>query len=242
MVLNAVYCTFQGEVNPWGIGAPVIFIRLSGCHLRCYDKTLGTLCDTPEALSRKGQKETTPYEICQQAVELSESTGIKLVTLTGGDPLWNKEEELKELFSLLTTYGFFVCVETSGTISWLPYVTISESIFFILDYKLKSTGVKFAGALFEDETHLKSLTNQDYIKFVVYDTEDLEQAIPLIEYLFKNTQAVIAVGSFWGGKLPTFQLYNACRTKGLLGKIVLNMQTHKMAVSSDYTVKIPEKI
>ena len=52
MFLNTIYTTFQGEVNPFGIGFPVIFLRLQGCHLRCYKKTLGVLCDTPEGLDK----------------------------------------------------------------------------------------------------------------------------------------------------------------------------------------------
>ena len=40
MKLNNIYTTFQGEVNAFGIGMPVIFIRLQGCHLRCYKRII----------------------------------------------------------------------------------------------------------------------------------------------------------------------------------------------------------
>lgn len=141
MKVNSIYSTFQGECNPFGIGQPVIFLRLQGCHLRCYKKTLGVLCDTPEAL-KKPLAVTELNSIFATVLEISKETGIKIITLTGGDPLWNTQEELQKLFVGLVERGFKVSIETSGTISWLPYSSISKDIFWVLDYKLQSSGVK----------------------------------------------------------------------------------------------------
>ena len=241
MFLNTIYTTFQGEVNPFGIGYPVIFLRLQGCHLRCYKKTLGVLCDTPEGLD-KPIAETKISYIFAEIEKVSEKYGIKVVTLTGGDPLWNKEEELIELFSGLVDRGFSICVETSGTISWLPYSVISNSIYWVLDYKLKSSGVKNSSKLFSDSEHLQDLSEKDFIKFVIYDDDDLDEAISVVNNLKDKTLVNFAFGSFWGGKLTTFDIFNRVIDEGLLSCVSINMQTHKMAVSSNYNVEIPKEI
>lgn len=241
MKVNTIYCTFQGEVNPFGIGFPVIFLRLQGCHLRCYKKTLGILCDTPEGLE-KPIAHTKISDIFAEIEKVSEKYGIKVVTLTGGDPLWNKEEELIELFSGLVDRGFSICVETSGTISWLPYSVISNNIYWVLDYKLKSTGVKNSSELFSDPEHLQDLSEKDFIKFVIYDDTDLDEAIEVVKNLKDKTLATFAFGSFWGGKLTTFDIFNKLKNMNMLSYVTMNIQAHKMAVSSNYNVEIPKEI
>tara|TARA_Y100000034_G_scaffold29728_1_gene36131 strand:+ start:11767 stop:12492 length:726 start_codon:yes stop_codon:yes gene_type:complete len=239
MKLNNIYTTFQGEVNAFGIGMPVIFIRLQGCHLRCYKRTLGSLCDTPEALSKPLTK-TKINDIFVEVERVRAETGIQYITLTGGDPLWNNKTELIELFHGLTQRNFAVSVETSGTISWLPYNNIHPDIYWVLDYKLKSSGVKNADKLFLDKKHLDSLGRDDIIKFVVYDDSDFNEFLQVVDDLMTSTDAKISVGAYWGGKLSTFELFNKLKENSLLGCVTINMQTHKMAVSSNYNTKIPK--
>lgn len=241
MYVNAIYPTFQGEANPFGIGSPSIFLRLQGCHLRCYKKTMGILCDTPEALEKSSQKQNI-LSIFERVKVVVDNTNIKVVTLTGGDPLWNNRKELSELFTLLTDYGISVVVETSGTISWLPFREISKNIYWVLDYKLKSAGVDNATKLFKSEEHLRSLTSKDFIKFVVYDKEDLVETIQSIESFKDTTKATIVVGAYWGGKLSTFEIFKLLNNYGLLGRVSINMQTHKMAVSINTETEIPKMI
>lgn len=241
MYVNAIYPTFQGEANPFGIGSPSIFLRLQGCHLRCYKKTLGVLCDTPEALEKTTQKQNI-LSIFERVKGVVDNTKIKVVTLTGGDPLWNNRKELVELFTLLTDYGVSVVVETSGTISWLPFRAISKNIYWVIDYKLKSAGIDNAGKLFQSEEHLSDLTDKDFLKFVVYDKDDLAETIQTIEAIKNATKASIVVGAYWGGKLTTFEIFNLIKNYGLLGRVAINMQTHKMAVSINTETEIPKHI
>lgn len=242
MLINTIYSTFQGEVNPFGIGHPSIFLRLQGCHLRCYKSTMGITCDTPESLSRTDAYKQQVGDIIHTVTELAEATGIYVVTLTGGDPLWNNKDQIHELLLGLTIRGFKVCVETSGTISWLPYSGISDDIYWIIDYKVRSTGIKNPDRLFKDLKHLQELSNKDYIKFVIYDEDDYDEAVGVIESLKDKTLATFAIGAYWGGKLSTFDIFNKLRDDGLLGKVVLNMQAHKMAVASNFKVEIPKNI
>lgn len=241
MKLNAIYSTFNGEVNRYGIGSPCIFLRLQGCHIRCYKRTLGILCDTPEALN-KPKTSTEINSIFAEVDQARHDTGLRLVTLTGGDPLWNDEAELRALFTGLIDRGYTVSVETSGTLSWLPYNNISPNISWVLDYKLKSAGVKNSEKLFTDTIHLESLREIDIIKFVVYDVNDFLQMRDAIRELHGKTKAQLAVGCYWGGLIEPFELFEMLKTEKLLDKIVFNMQTHKMAVSSDYKKEIPKKI
>lgn len=241
MELNVLYESFQGEVNRFGIGSPTLFLRLQGCHIRCYKRTLGHLCDTPESLKKPIGK-TEISSIFVRVEKLSKKTGIKVVTLTGGDPLWNSKEEVETLLKWLTDRGFYVSIETSGTLSWVPFVNISNNISWVIDYKLKSAGIKNGLEFFSDEEHLNVLTENDFIKFVVYDEEDYEEMVKAVYTLQDKTKAKLAVGSYWGGKIPTIGLFQKLSQDKLLGKVVMNMQTHKMAFSSDYSKRIPIKL
>jgi len=239
--LNTAYLTFNGEQNAFGIGSPAIFLRLQGCHLRCYNKTLGILCDTPEGLEKSVEKDEISF-IFAKVSELSKISGVKLITLTGGDPLWNKEDELKELLTKLTDDGYSISIETSGTISWLPYSQISKNIFWVLDYKLKSCGVKNADKLFKDTEHLEDLSEADFIKFVVYDDIDLDEAITAINNIKDKTLANITIGAYWGGKIEPFSIFDRVKNEGLLNRVVMNFQVHKLTLSPNYLIDIPKEI
>lgn len=241
MKLNSLYTTFQGEQNPHGIGHPAIFLRLQGCHLRCYKKTMGILCDTPEGLMKPKDKDDV-MDIVKKTIALSKETGVKLVTLTGGDPLWNDGEELSKLFYQLTIAGLSVCVETSGTISWLPYSKIAGSIYWILDYKLASAGVKNADTLFLDADHLNDLSSDDYIKFVVADEFDMVECITAIKRIQDKTSAKICVGAFWGGKLSTFEIFERLKSENLLARTIINAQLHKLVIEPNINAKIPKDV
>ena len=240
MKLNALYLTFQGEVNISGIGKPVVFLRLQGCHLRCYKRTMGILCDTPEGLEKSKDKDDV-YSIVNKTLTMCNKHNVNLVTLTGGDPLWNREKDVKLLLSLLSSQGIQVSVETSGTLSWLPY-SMLPNVSWVLDYKLRSAGLKKPAELFQDQNHLNALTKEDIIKFIIYDKEDLKEAQKQAFRLRNLTKAQLSMGAFWGGKLNTFDIFNHLKDNSMLGFCTINMQTHKMAVSSKYDTEIPEKI
>lgn len=241
MKLNTVYTTFNGEVNSQGIGSMCIFLRLQGCHLRCYLKTLGVLCDTPEGLKKPTERDDI-FSIFAEVEKVSRTTGLKLVTLTGGDPLWNKGEDVRALLNLLVNNGYIVNVETSGTLSWLPYRDI-KNVHWVVDFKGKSTGVKIKKNLLLDVNHVKSLDENDYIKFVIYDLEDFDDFLVVMEEYSKiDLRCNIAVGAYWGGKIEPLKLFDMLKAHELLSKVTMNFQVHKMAVSSRYDIKIPEEI
>ena len=241
MKLNAIYTTFNGEVNSHGIGSVCIFVRLQGCHLRCYKRTKDTLCDTPEGLALP--KEKQPHTIItEQLFEMAERTGIKLVTLTGGDPLWNRRSDLTLMLREWSKAGFTVNIETSGTLDW-GFLADIPNIHIIADYKTTSTGEENKNLLLQDR-YLKKLTEKDFIKFVIdKEFELLELGDFLEQYDATECKAKIAVGCYWGGDFNPVTLLGAITKRGWAGRIhFINMQTHKMAVSSKYDVKIPKEI
>lgn len=142
-------------------GELAVFIRFHGCNLRC------SYCDTMWA-----NEPECPYEewTPEQIVSYVKSTGVKNVTLTGGEPLLQKEmTQLLELFAKQET--FRVEIETNGAIDLLPFCGENRP-FFTMDYKLPSSGC-------EDKMCTRNfslLKKEDTVKFVVGNITDLEQA------------------------------------------------------------------
>lgn len=233
MLINSIYLTFQGEQNPFGIGAPVVFVRTQGCHIRCYMKTLGVLCDTPEALEREGGKEMDTIEILDEVERVGK--GVKLICLSGGDPLWRKSEQVRTFFKLAYKFGYKVCVETSGTLDWTTYEDFPD-VYWVLDYKLKSAGVR--GNLVDSFYSL--LGKRDFIKFVIYDEVDYKEFKAAMA-LMRDCKAKIAVGVYWNGPMKTFDLFNKLVEDNLVSKVVLNFQAHKV-LYPDYDNKKPTQI
>lgn len=240
MNINTIYVSYMGEANYRGIGAPAIFVRTQGCHLRCYKTTIGTLCDTPEALEFK-EKPMELQEIVKKVVEIKNKTGIDYVCLTGGEPLWRNTFELRNLLSLLTQEGIDVTVETSGTVDIRPF--LGQGVHWVLDYKLKSAGVKMP---FKKE-NLFYLNKQDIVKFVVYDEQDYQEMAEVVKEL--PTQGKFVAGVYWNGKMTTTKLFEKLVSDSLTKYIALNVQLHKMVTTVDGlskdilgNIEIPQEI
>jgi organic radical activating enzyme len=244
MKINTIYLSYQGEVNPFGIGAPVIFVRTGGCHLRCYKNNpdINELCDTPEALEKNSGVDMTIEEIIFKLKDIRTSSGgVSLICLTGGDPLWRSTDELLEFFAHCHLNNFKVTVETSGTLNIANYRAY-PSVFWILDYKLKSAAIK-QKFIWGDIGNLRS---SDFIKFVVYDQEDYTEFLSALPKLKQLTKATIAVGVYWGGKITNGQLISQLVDDKILGQVVINMQAHKLLTHYDLTdvstTEIPKEL
>lgn len=219
--VNIIYPSFMGEVNTHGIGVPCTFVRLSGCNLRCYYKTKGVFCDTPEALKVNGGKEMSVAEIVHQVRTL----GRKVVCLTGGEPLM---QDVKELLTELSNHGYYVVVETNGSKSIAPYRHI-RNVSFVVDVKSTSSGE--SERMLEENYGL--LDRNDFLKFVVDTKEDVtefEQWVFSHNYIGCN----VAVGTFWGSKISYADLIEKVVVETTLIPVYLNMQTHKMACLYDH--------
>jgi 7-carboxy-7-deazaguanine synthase len=175
MVITEVFKSIQGEGTRAGL--PCIFVRLTGCNLRC------TWCDTAYAFH--GGKKMSVEEVCACVDELAghkrsaseggpctdengrESRAVPLVELTGGEPLL--QEEVYPLAEKLLASGYTVMIETSGErfIGRLP-----REVIKIVDVKCPDSG--------EPDTfemrNLEALSENDEVKFVISTRRDYEFA------------------------------------------------------------------
>lgn len=217
--VNKIYPAYMGEVNKFGIGYPCTFVRLAGCNMRCYHSTFGLLCDTPEALTGGSGKEMSIDDVVKRVIECS--FGNKLICLTGGEPLLQKEASF--LIGRLSALGFHIVVETNGSQNISHLV---KNVSYVVDYKLRSTGEtdKMLPAVW------KNMTEDDYLKFVVYDLVDYTEMLKWVSE-HKDFRGNIAAGLFWGSHLSyvdfSKRLHKDCP------RAILNMQTHKMEVLYD---------
>ncbi|WP_428386505.1 radical SAM protein [Mucisphaera sp.] len=158
--VNEIFWSIQGESTRAGL--PCLFIRLTGCHLRC------TYCDTEYAF-HEGQRMTLD-EIIEQADRVVNGPW-DLVELTGGEPLL--QPHARTLMTRLADMGKTVLVETSGACS---LAGIDPRVIRIVDLKTPGSG-EVDRNLWEN---LPLLTERDEIKFVLTSREDYEWAREMI--------------------------------------------------------------
>lgn len=148
--LNEIFFSIQGESSQ--AGRPCIFIRLTGCKLRC------TYCDTQYAYFEG--EDVTEDEIIRRV----KAYPCQLVELTGGEPLEHKEKAIS-LLNRLIKEGFEVMLETDGAedLSQVP-----AGVRIIMD--VKTPGSKMANP--KSAKNLPHLKSTDEIKFVICDEKD----------------------------------------------------------------------
>ena len=147
-------------------GQPAVFIRLAGCNLRC------SYCDTMWA-----NGSDTPFEPMTEdgiAAYIADS-GIKNVTLTGGEPLM--AENVRVLLERLSHEDIAVEIETNGSADISVCDGISPRPSVTLDYKLPSSGMEKHMLM----SNYDRLTNNDTVKFVAGSHDDLEKALEVIK-------------------------------------------------------------
>ncbi len=159
MVITEIFKSIQGEGTRAGL--PCIFVRLTGCNLRC------TWCDTAYAF-HGGTKRSVDEVLGQVGALAGNGAGrISLVEITGGEPLL--QPETPELAEKLLAAGYTVMIETSGErfIGTLP-----REVIKIVDVKCPDSG--------EPETfnlaNLDAVSGNDEIKFVIASQRDYDFA------------------------------------------------------------------
>jgi 7-carboxy-7-deazaguanine synthase len=151
--ITEIFYSLQGETSLMGL--PTVFIRLTGCPLRCQ------YCDTAYAF--KGGKQLTIAEILARVSEYHP----RYVTVTGGEPLAQKP--CLELLTALCDLQYVVSLETSGA---LDVSAVDPRVIKILDLKTPGSG-EVEKNLYEN---LQYLSVQDQIKMVLCDQTDYQWA------------------------------------------------------------------
>ena len=149
LTINEIFFSLQGESTRLGI--PTIFIRLTGCPMRCH------YCDTAYAFD-DGKKMSF-----ENIIEHIKSYKSNFITLTGGEPLVQKEAYA--FLEVLCDMGYQVSLETGGAES---IKDVDERVKIILDIKTPGSG-ELDNYLWENLDHLKSM---DEIKLVITSHDD----------------------------------------------------------------------
>lgn len=148
-------------------GELAVFVRLQSCNLNC------SYCDTKWA-----NEKDAPYTLMtkEEIFEKIRLSGIRNVTLTGGEPLL--AENVDELISYLQgNEGIRVEIETNGSIALDKFAALDKRPVFTMDYKLPASGME----KFMKEENFAFLKKDDSVKFVSSDRNDLERGRELIE-------------------------------------------------------------
>ena len=159
MQITEIFKSIQGEGTRAGL--PCIFVRLTGCNLRC------TWCDTAYAF-HGGTKQTVDEVLARVDALAGDGAGrISLVEITGGEPLL--QPETPALAEKLLADGYTVMVETSGE----RFVgLLSRQVIKIVDVKCPDSGE----AETFDMANLEAVGPGDEIKFVIASRRDYDFA------------------------------------------------------------------
>ncbi|MDE7293240.1 MAG: putative 7-carboxy-7-deazaguanine synthase QueE [Oscillospiraceae bacterium] len=145
-------------------GQPAVFIRFAGCNLRC------GYCDTAWAQEFDTGEDMSLEEIVRYVRE----SGVRNVTLTGGEPLMR--DNMGELIAALLRIPCHVEIETNGSMDISDIAKMSPRPAFTLDYKLPGSGME--GAMLT--SNYEYLQRDDAVKFVAGSMDDLLRAEEII--------------------------------------------------------------
>jgi 7-carboxy-7-deazaguanine synthase len=155
--VTEIFLSLQGESR--SVGLPTVFVRLTGCPLRCQ------YCDTAYAFH--GGESMSLDRILTQVADFR----VRHVTVTGGEPLAQKG--CLTLLSRLCDAGYEVSLETSGA---MAVEEVDPRVIRVMDIKTPGSG-EAAKNRFENLSHL---TARDQIKFVICDRADYDWAKELL--------------------------------------------------------------
>ena len=190
-------------------GELAVFVRFKGCNLRC------SYCDTMWANeSDWSYKEETPEEIVNYVL----AAGIRNVTLTGGEPLLQKD--IRELIHLLLQAGLRVEIETNGAVNLSDFC--EERPIFTMDYKLPSSGCEE----YMIAENMELLETNDTVKFVSGSQEDLLRALEVIQAYNLTSRCHVYLSPVFGSIEPVQMV--EFMLKHQMNDVRLQIQMHKV--------------
>lgn len=151
--ITEIFYSLQGETR--SVGLPTVFVRLTGCPLRC------VYCDTAYAFH--GGESMQVAEVLERVAQHQPQQ----VTVTGGEPL--AQQSCLTLLTQLCNSGYQVSLETSGAMS---IDAVDGRVTIVLDLKTPGSGEQAKNLL----DNLPRLRAKDQVKFVICDRVDYEWA------------------------------------------------------------------
>lgn len=181
--ITEIFHSLQGEAR--SVGLPTVFVRLTGCPLRC------GYCDTAYAFSG-GQL----YSLERILTEV-DAFGARHVCVTGGEPL--AQEHCHDLLSALCDRGYEVSLETSGA---LDVSRVDPRVIKVMDLKTPASGEMHRNL----ESNIAHLLPQDQVKFVICDRADYDWArAKIAEFALQDKVADVLLSPS-NEELPAAQL------------------------------------
>ncbi len=201
--ITEIFYSLQGETNTMGL--PTVFVRLTGCPLRC------SYCDTEYAFF--GGEKQRIAEVLDQVKQFP----ARCITVTGGEPL--AQPECKTLLTTLCDEGYRVSLETSGA---LPIAGIDERVSIVLDLKTPASNESGRNLY----SNIPLLQGNDQVKFVICDRQDYQWA----KFKVDEYQLLDRVADVWfspiHGELSASELADWIVEDGL--QVRFQMQLHKL--------------
>ena len=177
--ITETFVSIQGEAD--AVGWPTLFIRLTGCPLRC------VYCDTQ--YSFYGGE----WKTLEELLAIARGSGVRHVCVTGGEPLAQKA--CLELLAALCDAGFAVSLETSGA---LDVAGVDPRVSRVVDLKTPGSGEERRNRL----ENLAVLTARDQLKFVLCSRGDYEWARDLLRARAEPLHAQVLFSPAWGEVEP----------------------------------------
>ncbi|MBW2570139.1 MAG: radical SAM protein [Deltaproteobacteria bacterium] len=203
LLVNEIFYSIQGESIH--SGRPCVFVRLTGCNLRC------SYCDTGYAYDKGSKMEIAAI------LDRVATYNCPLIEITGGEPLVQKETP--DLIYCLLEKGYEVLMETNGS---FDISIVDKRCIKIIDIKCPTSGESDKN----DLNNLKKLDQKDQIKFVIGSRSDYEFAgkiIKLISSEFPGNQILFSPVS---GKMAYAKLAKWILEDNL--NVRLHLQLHKI--------------
>ncbi|WP_299579999.1 7-carboxy-7-deazaguanine synthase QueE [uncultured Microbulbifer sp.] len=201
--ISEIFYSLQGEARECGL--PTVFVRLTGCPLRC------TYCDSEYAFY--GGERMTLEQILQQV----QSYPARYVCVTGGEPL--AQPNCLPLLEALCDAGYSVSLETSGA---MPVENVDPRVSRVVDLKTPASGEQHRNRM----ENMQVLTRRDQIKFVICDRSDYDWArFTLDQYRLPERVGEVLFSPSYE-QLPARQLAEWILQDGL--PVRMQMQLHKL--------------
>jgi len=201
MNVNEIFFSIQGEGT--AVGTPTIFIRTSGCNLRC------SFCDTKYAYI-KG-KEMNIGEIISKIKKIP----CKVVCITGGEPLL--QNDIMMLIDTLLVKGYILSIETNGSIP-INKLAKKKSVVISLDIKCPSSRMQQQ----MDLNNISLLSKKDQLKFIIKNKKDYDYAKEIVQHY--TPACTVFFQPVWGTNVE--RLVSWILEDGL--HVRLGIQLHKL--------------
>lgn len=200
--ITEIFFSIQGESS--FIGLPTVFIRLTGCPLRCQ------YCDTAYAFS--GGSLLTISQIIEQSAHYD----TQYITVTGGEPL--AQENTPALLDELLKQGYHVSIETSGA---LDISTLNARVTKIMDLKTPASGEENKNLY----SNIEFLNQTDEVKFVICNDDDYHWSKQIIKQ-YQLTDRCNVLFSPSSNEYPATELADRILADQL--PVRFQMQLHKI--------------